>query len=89
MRTGVVRRPLRKGERLRDQIEAQLAKIKIAQLWCGGPGGCLSPAVPRLTAASRISGSSSLLHRYDEPEILPSSIQPRCLIGADAEHRMW
>jgi hypothetical protein len=27
-RTGVARTPLRKGERLRDKIEAQLAKIK-------------------------------------------------------------
>jgi hypothetical protein len=53
---------------------------------CGSLGGYLSPAAPRLTAASQISGSSSLLHRYDEPEILPSSIQPRCLIGADPEH---
>ena len=29
--------------------------------------------------------SSSLLEGYDEPEILPSSSQLRCLIGADAE----
>jgi hypothetical protein len=27
-RTGVARSPLRKGERLRDKIEAQLAKLK-------------------------------------------------------------
>jgi hypothetical protein len=45
-------------------------------------------AVPRLTAASRNSGSSSLLGRYDEPEFLPSSIHPCCLIGADAEHHL-
>ena len=35
----------------------------------------------------RVSGSSSLLRRYDGPEILPSSIHPCCLIGADVGHR--
>ena len=38
---------------------------------------------------SRISVSSPLLGGYDEPEILPCSIGPICLIGADAGHLGW
>jgi len=38
------------------------------------------------TPASRTSGSTSLLRRYHEPEILRCSIHPCCLTGADAGH---
>lgn len=58
----------------------------------GEPGNLTNPqalaAVVRDIAPHPIAAdaASSLLHCYDEPETLPSSIQPRCLIGADAEH---
>src|SRR5579872_764819 len=53
---------------------------------CGSPGGCLGPTAPNATLVWWISGSSSLLRRYDRPEILHSSIHPSCLIGADVGH---
>src|SRR5438874_11762066 len=50
-------------------------------------GCCVRPARLKASAAGRrISGSSSLLDRYDEPEILLCPTALICLIGPDAGH---
>ena len=46
-RTGVARAPLRRGEKLRDKIEAQLAAIKRMPHWSGHSSKHpLSPILP-------------------------------------------
>src|ERR1700730_10080098 len=68
----------------RAGLPAQCGSSLLPRIAGVSPAGCLSRPFPPVPSPARSSVSSSLLKGYDEPEILPSSTRPICLIGADA-----